>query len=112
MATPIVNTLEGVVRGSVSNVSGQLLSKDEMVLKGVKGRQFAYAFADNKENQYIALSRAFVKGRRLYQLTTVMDSKVYDETVAARFLNSFQIVRAKSDLPPAPKAPPKSKSVQ
>ena len=103
----ITNTLEGVIRGSLANVSGQLLNKTEIKLKGVDGRQFAYGFVDNKDNQYIALSRTFVKGRRLYQLSAVMDKRVFNETVAARFLNSFQIVRAKSDLPPVPKPLPK-----
>ena len=36
--------------------------------------------------------------------------KKYHEEVAAEFLNSFAIVRAKSDLPPIPKAPPKPES--
>ena len=108
----VTNTLDGVIRGSLANVSGQLLSKTEIALKGVKGRQFAYGFVDNKDNQYITLSRAFIKGQRLYQLSAVMDERVFNETVAARFLNSFQIVKAKSDLPPVPKAPPESKATQ
>ena len=106
------NALDGVIRGSLANVSGKLFSKTEISLKGVKGRQFAYGFADSKDNQYIALSRAFIKGRRLYQLSAVMDERVFNETVAGRFLNSFEIVRAKSDLPPIPKAPPESESVK
>ena len=108
----IENTLEGVIRGTLANVSGQLLSKTEIVLKGAKGRQFAYGFVDNKDNKYIALSRTFLKGRRLYQLTAVKvvkDERDFDETVAARFLNSFEFAPPKSDLPPVPKAPPESK---
>lgn len=107
-------TLEGVVRGSLSNVSGQLLDKKEIKLGRVKGRQFAYQFADNQNNQYVVLSRAYIKERRIYQLTVVMDlpsyveKQEYHEEVAALFLNSFKIVRAKSDLPPIPKAPPKT----
>ena len=99
------NTLEGVIRGSLANVSGQLLSKTEITLNGSRGRQFAYGFVDNKDREYIALSRTFLRGRRLYQLSAVMDERVFDETIAARFLNSFKIVKAKSDLPPVPKAP-------
>ena len=110
------NTLEGVIRGSVTNVSGQLLDKTEIKLNGARGRQFAYQFADNRDNQYVVLSRAFIRGRRIYQLTVVMDlpsytlKKKYHEEVAAEFLNSFAFVRAKSDLPPIPKAPPKPES--
>ena len=106
----IDNTLEGVIRGSVTNVAGQLLDKKEIKLNGVRGRQFAYQFADNQDNQYVVLSRAFLKGRRIYQLTVVMDlpsyveKEKYHEEVAALFLNSFKIVRAKHDLPPKPKA--------
>jgi len=107
----ISNTLEGVIRGSITNVGGQLLDKKEIELPGTKGRQFAYQFADNKDNQYVVLSRAYIRGLRIYQLTVVMDlpsyveKQEYHEEVAALFLNSFKIVPAKSDLPPIPKAP-------
>ena len=111
-AKGVANTLEGVIRGSLANVSGQLLNKTEIVLNGnIKGRQFAYGFVDNKDNQYVVLSRAYVRGRRVYQLSALMDKRVFNETIAARFLNSFKIVRAKSDMPPIPKAPPKSESL-
>ena len=109
----VENTLEGVVRGSVTNVSGQLFSKTKIALKGMQGRQFAYGFTDTNGQQYIALSRAFIRGKRLFQLTAVeavTDPQLYNEEVAGRFLNSFQIARAKSDLPPVPKAPPKSET--
>ena len=114
--TGVNASLEGVIRGSITNVSGQLLDKKEIKISGANGRQFAYQFADNKDNQYVALSRAFLHRRRVYQLTVVMDlpsyveKQVYHEEVAALFLNSFKIVRAKSDLPPIPKAPPESDS--
>ncbi len=104
----VTNTLEGVVRGSLTNVRGKLLNKTEIRLKGVKGRQFAYQFSDKNDKQYLALSRTFVKGARIYQLSAVMDKEAFNELLAAEFLNSFKIVRAKSDLPPVPKAPPKS----
>jgi len=113
-AEGIADTLEGVIRGSLANVSGKLLSKTEIELRGTKGRQFAYGFADKKDNQYIALSRAFLKGRRLYQLTAVMNvnKRNFPEIVAARFLNSFKFTRARPDLPPVPKAPPESESAE
>ena len=104
------NTFKGVIRGSLNNVSGQLLDKQEIKIGGVKGRQFAYQFADNQDNQYVALSRVFLKGKRIYQLTVIMDlpsyveKEEYHEEVAALFLNSFKIVRARHDLPPRPKA--------
>lgn len=110
LAKQVDNTFKGVIRGSVSNVSGQLLDEQEIKIGGVKGRQFAYQFADNRDNQYVALSRAFLHGKRIYQLTVVMDlpsyveKEEYYEEVAALFLNSFKIVRAKPDLPPKPKA--------
>jgi len=100
-----------VIRGSLANVSGQLLDEKEIKMRGAFGRQFAYQFADNLDNQYVVLSRALIKGRRLYQLTVVMDlpsyveKQEYHEEVAALFLNSFKFVRAKSDLPPVPKPP-------
>ena len=103
----VANTLEGVVRGSLANVSGQLLNKTEIVMKGVKGRQFAYQFTDQQGNEFTVLSRAFLKGRRIYQLSAVMGKQIFNETLAAEFLNSFKIVRPKSDLPPTPKPPPK-----
>lgn len=105
----VSNTLEGAIRGSLTNVGGQLLNKTKIKLKGVNGRQFAYQFADKDDNQYLALSRVFVKGPRVYQLSAVMEKQAFDELLAAEFLNSFKIVPAKSDLPPTPKAPPKSK---
>ena len=104
----ITNTLEGVVRGSLTNVQGKLLNKTEIRLKGVKGRQFAYQFADKNDKQYLALSRAFVKDARIYQLSAVMGKDEFNESLAAEFLNSFRIVKAKSDLPPTPKTPKES----
>ena len=104
----ITNTLEGVVRGSLTNVQGKLLNKTEIRLKGVKGRQFAYQFADKNDKQYLALSRAFVKDARIYQLSAVMGKDEFNESLAAEFLNSFRIVKAKPDLPPTPKTPKQS----
>ena len=75
----IKNTLEGVIRGSITNVAGQLLDKDELKLRGAKGRQFAYQFADNEDNSSRKLklniffvdqysSRAFKPAREFIKL--------------------------------------------
>jgi hypothetical protein len=102
----ISDTLSGAVQGSLVNVNGQLINEIQtIVLKNVPGRQFVYGFTDKNEKEYVVISRVFLKGRRLYQLSAVATRDVFDETVAGRFLNSFDMVRPKSDLPPVPKAP-------
>ena len=99
-------TLDVALQNSVVSVSGQLVNEIEKIKlpkQSVPGRQFAFIFQDKNKKDYVVISRVFLKGRRLYQISAVGERKGYDEAVASRFLNSFDAVRPKSDLPPVPK---------
>jgi hypothetical protein len=99
-------TLEGAVQASIVNVNGQIVNEVEVIKlpkQNVPGRQFVFVFSDKNGNEYIVISRVFLKGRRQYQLSAIGPRKDFDEQVASRFLNSFNAVRPKPDMPPVPK---------
>ncbi len=85
--------LDGAVRGSVTNVLGQLQSDPIKITYGKHmGRQFVYACVQS-DQKFICTSRVFVVDDRQYQITAVMGHEVFEETIAARFLNSFRLVK-------------------
>ena len=95
----IDKVLEGAIRGSVTNVLGQL--SDENPVKAIKygnhlGRQFVYACI-NSGQEFVCMSRVFVVEDRQYQITAIMGATVFDESVAARFLNSFRLEKPKAE---------------
>jgi hypothetical protein len=99
----IRNTLEGAVRGSIANVTGQILSEtQEIKFKNAPGRQFVYGFQQTDGKKFVVISRVYLRNRRLYQLSAVAESTVFEEATAGLFLNSFDFVRPRSDLPPIP----------
>ena len=104
---------DGAVRGSVINVLGQLLDPNEIgvkknpapiTYKKTPGRQYVYQFNQNGE-LFVVTARVFIGGKRQYQLSCIMAEKIFDDTLAAKFLNSFRIIVPESDLPPRPKMP-------
>lgn len=100
-------TLDGAMLGSVTTVDGQLVTKpDEIVLQDGKhpGRRFLYMYEQN-DRSFVVLSRVYLVGSRQYQLSTVVRGDVWTarEAMAAKFVNSFQLVKPESDLPPVPR---------
>jgi len=97
------DALDGAVRGSVANVLGQLLSSPTVIkYKTNLGRQFVYA-CSQQEKKYIVTSRVFVVGKRLYQISCLMEESVFSAPVAEKFLQSFRLIQIESDLPPRPR---------
>ncbi len=93
----ISKVLDGAVRGSVTNVLGQLQSDPIKITYGKHlGRQFVYACLQS-DQKFICTSRVFVVDDRQYQITAVMGDKVFDEIIAARFLNSFRLEKPKEE---------------
>ena len=112
-AQQMAGALDGAVRGSVINVLGQLLDPNEIgvkknpapiTYKKTPGRQYVYQFNQNGE-LFVVTARVFIGGKRQYQLSCIMAEKIFDDTLAAKFLNSFRIIVPESDLPPRPKMP-------
>lgn len=100
-------TLEGAVQASIVNVNGQMAGEVEAIKlpkQNVPGRQYVFVFRDKNQEEYAVISRIFLKGRRQYQLSAVGKREGFDAKVASRFLNSFNAVRPKPDMPPVPDA--------
>ena len=110
----INEALQGVVRGSVFNVLGNLLPAEEVgmtrnpfpiALDGNPGLQYVYRFARNKE-PFIVTSRVFAVGERIYQLNCIMIEKNYDAFIPANFLKTIKLYDPDYDLPPRPRKRP------
>ncbi len=110
----INEALQGVVRGSVFNVLGNLLPAEEVgmtrnpfpiALDGNPGLQYVYRFARNKE-PFIVTSRVFAVGERIYQLNCIMIEKNYDAFIPAKFLKTIKLYDPDYDLPPRPRKRP------
>ncbi len=110
----INEALQGVVRGSVFNVLGNLLPAEEVGmtrnpfpigLDGNPGLQYVYRFARNKE-PFIVTSRVFAVGKRIYQLNCIMIEKNYDAFIPAKFLKTIKLYDPDYDLPPRPRKRP------
>ncbi len=107
----INEALQGVVRGSVFNVLGNLLPAEEVgmtqnplgiSLDGNRGLQYVYRFSRNKE-PFIVTSRVFAVGQRIYQLNCIMIEKNYDAFIPAKFLKTIKLYDPNYDLPPRPR---------
>lgn len=110
----ISEALQGVVRGSVFNVLGNLLPAEEVgmsqnpfaiSLDGNLGLQYVYRFARDKE-PFIVTSRVFAVGKRIYQLNCIMIEKNYDAFIPAKFLKTIKLHDPDHDLPPRPRKRP------
>jgi hypothetical protein len=104
-------TLDGAVRGSVANVFGQLAGRPTPIrFKKALGRQFVYRYqqarpkSDGTEQKdiYVVTARVFLMGKRQYQVNCLMKQSIFDEQLAAKFLNSLTILDPPKDLPPLP----------
>ena len=85
--------LEASVRGSITKLSGELAKKvDKIKYKTNPGREFVFRCVQG-EKQFVAISRIFLVGRRLYQTTFVSLESEFNELLAAKFLNSFRLLK-------------------
>lgn len=105
-------TLDGAVNGSVANIMGQLATPEELGLKSnpvvVKkknflGRQYVCRFI-REGKVHVVTAKVFLVGKRLYQLNCIMPEETYDAHLAAKFINSFELVESENDLPPRPRS--------
>ena len=110
----INKALQGVVKGNVFNVLGNLLPAEEVgmtqnplsiSLDGSPGLQYVYRYARNKE-PFIVTSRVFSVGQRIYQLNCIMIEKNYDAFIPAKFLKTIELDALDNDLPPRPRKQP------
>ncbi|MFK7769089.1 MAG: hypothetical protein AB8B55_17835 [Mariniblastus sp.] len=101
--TAVSKVLDGAVRGSVTNVVGQLLD-DPVKIKYEKhmGRAFAYACIQSGK-KFVCISRVFIVEDRQYQITAIMGEEVFEKSIADRFLNSFKLEEAKPTTKPEAK---------
>ena len=96
------STLNGAVRGSVANVLGQLVAEPTKIkYKETMGRQFVYQ-CQQQDRIFIVTTRTFLKGKRLYQVSCIMEDGIFDEQIASKYLNSFRYSEFVKDLPPRP----------
>lgn len=115
----IKNILDGAVRGSLATVMGSLQEVDEEKQGRYPGRLFTYTFRqvdrEDREHDFVVISRILLIRRRQYQLSgiaelsarEIVDDKITlapgrQETIS-KFLNSFNPVKPKPDLPPEPR---------
>ena len=95
--------LEGAVRGSVVNVQGELLSDVTKIrFKNSMGRQFQYQYVQDKKS-YIVASRVFIVGKRQYQISALSLQSALNETLVAKYINSFKLLMIENDEPPVPR---------
>ena len=95
--------LEGAVRGSVVNVQGELLSDVTKIrFKNSMGRQFQYQYVQDKK-RYIVASRVFIVGKRQYQISALSLESALNETLVAKYINSFKLLMIENDEPPVPR---------
>ncbi|MEM7781802.1 MAG: hypothetical protein AAF623_00380 [Planctomycetota bacterium] len=97
----IDKNLDNAVAGSVANVVGQLERKPIPIkFKDIPGRQFVYQYQQIQTQEdgteitriYKVTSRIFLKGKRQYQITCLMDRDLFQKEIADHYLNSLQFL--------------------
>lgn len=105
----IQKVLDGAVTGAVALVNGEVISQREIFLGSHKGRDVVYSCEIEdvklqKTHDLKIRTQVILVGRRLYSLNYISVISEYDQNIADRFFESFQLVRATTDLPPKPRA--------
>lgn len=100
--------LNGAMTGAMALVNGELISQEEIFVGSNKGRDFTYIceISDAKLQRVHDLkirTRLILVGRRLFSLNYISVVSEYDDSVAERFFNSFELVNKPDDLPPEPR---------
>ena len=104
----VKRVLDGAMSGAMALVNGELITQDEIFIGSHKGRDFVYSceIGDAKLQKVHDLkirTKLMLVGQRLYSLNYISVMSDYDENVADRFFDSFQLVNSPNDLPPKPR---------
>ena len=102
----LAETLDGAVKGSFVIVGGRLTSHVPIRYGNNHGRAFSYLYVQDGKI-YKVSARVLLIGKRLYQLSVLMEEKKFDSEKATQFLDSFRLVSPDGDLPPRPSVEPK-----
>ena len=106
--TKINRILHGAMTGAVALVNGELISEDEIFVDSHKGRDFTYSCEINdaklqRVHDLKIRTKLVLVGKRLFSLNYISVAEDYDDSIAERFFDSFQVVVAPRDLPPKPR---------
>jgi len=107
--TKINKILNGAMTGAIALVNGEIVTQQEIYVGNSKGLDFVYTceVSDAKLQQVHQLrirTQLIMVGRRLFSLNYISVVGDYDDSVAERFFNSFELVTKPDDLPPRPRA--------
>ena len=100
--------LDGAVTGAIALVNGEIVRQSEIFLKSHKGRDFVYRceLEDAKLQTTHKLkirTRVLLVRNRLFSMNYIAEYDSYDDEVADRFFESFELVNRANDLPPRPR---------
>lgn len=104
----IRDILDGGIKGSLLNCLGKLSKHERITLGEYPGRHFEYAGA-RFDQKIQAVSRIYLVGRRVVQITVIRDPAVNVEAETTKFFESFKIA-AKSAAPVEPFSSGESKA--
>lgn len=105
----INDVLNGAVTGAIALVNGDLVTQSEIFEKTHKGRDFIYKceLDDTKLQKIHKLtirSRVLLVKKRLFSMNYIAESDSFDNKIASRFFESFELVKTPGDAPPKPRA--------
>ena len=86
----IVDTLEGIALGSVSNLNGKITHHEKTRYKDYPGLSYEFRFAKD-EQLHGGVGRAFLVGKRQYVISIMMKEANFDQATALAFFESFRI---------------------
>jgi hypothetical protein len=114
----IRDVLDGGVKGSLLNALGKLSKHEPIKLGAHPGRHFEYS-GNRFERKIEAVSRIYLVGRRVYQITVLRSPELDLAADSSKFFDSFTLVAAaapervdpfSSDEDTAPAKPAQGKS--
>ena len=94
-AKSVTATLDGMVKGAVINVFGELGSMTKIKSGKVPGREFDFTFPintpDGKTHMLYVKSRIFIQGNRQYQVSVTSAQGKEDSAMTTKFFDSLII---------------------
>ena len=106
--TQIKKVLDGAVTGAIALVNGEIVRQSEIFLKNHKGRDFVYQceLDDAKLQTTHKLkirTRVLLVKNRLFSMNYIAEYDSYNDEIADRFFESFELINSAEDLPPKPR---------
>ena len=100
--------MDGAVTGAIALVNGEILRQSEIFLKNFKGRDFVYQCEIDdaklqKSHRLKIRSRVILVRNRLFSMNYIAEASAYDDELADRYFESFELVNKADDLPPKPR---------